>query len=49
MGWIRGDIDDARAWRARRSASPVLAVAGSLIPGRMRFIHGSQDRDCCEE
>jgi len=49
MGWIRGDIDDARARRAGRLASPVLMVAGSLIPGRMRFIHGWQDRDCCEE
>lgn len=49
MGWIRGDIGHARAWWARQSASPSLAVAGSLIPWRMRFVRGWQGRDCCEE
>jgi hypothetical protein len=49
MGWIRGDIDDARTWRAGRLAPPPLAVGGFLIPEQMRFIHGSRDRDCREE
>jgi hypothetical protein len=47
MGWIRSGVDDARAWPAGQPVSLVLAVAGTLIPGWMRFL-GLKDRDCEE-
>ena len=44
MGWIRRGVHDGCAWHARRPALLVLAVAGTLILGSMRFL-SSQDRE----
>jgi hypothetical protein len=38
MGWMRRGVSDARAWQAGQAAFLVLAVAGTLILGWMRFL-----------
>jgi len=44
MGWIRTGVDEACALQARQPAPLVLAVAGTLGLGWMRFL-GPQDSD----